>query len=298
MKELLTSIKRTPFQSTASVLILFLTLFLSYIFFYLTVFLYGLLGYVETRPQVMVYFQTTTEEKTIQKIKTELIESGKVESVNYVSKEDALKLYRDLNKSNPLLVEMVSADMLPASLEINAKEPRFLSEIAEYVKRQPGIDEVDFQKSVVDRLISVTSIFRKLSTIILSFLLFTSCITIMALSAFKIALKKSEIEILQLLGATTWDVRKPFIKEGAFFGFVSGTTTWLVYYAINLYFYPFLSSYLSGLPSINIFTLYSYQVSIWPPNIPFYAISYLFCIGFGSIIGMFGNFLSTSKYIE
>lgn len=298
MKDIIVSIKRTPFQSAASVLILFLTLFLSFVFFYLTFFFYGLLGYVETQPQVMVYFQTTAEEKTIQKIKSDLINSGKIQSITYVSKDEALKIYRDLNKGNPLLIEMVSSDMLPASLEINAKEPKFLAEIAEYVKRQPGVDEVDFQKNVVDRLITVTSIFRKLSMIILIFLLLTSSLTIMAITAFKIALKKNEIEISQLLGATTWDIRKPFIIEGMIFGFVSGTATWILFFALISYFGPFLNSYLSGIPTLKILTINAYQLNIWPPNMLFFITSYFFCIGSGGLIGALGNYLSTSKYIK
>src|SRR3990170_953691 len=123
MNEIFTSIRRTPYQSLAAFLILFFTLFLSTVMFLSLSFLYGLLGYVETKPQVTVYFQTSTHEGEIFKIRDKLMNSGKVMSLKYISKEEAFKIYKQLNKDNPLLLEMVSADILPASLEIYAKKP-------------------------------------------------------------------------------------------------------------------------------------------------------------------------------
>lgn len=65
MKEILTSIRRTPYQSLSSFLTLFFTLFLSLFFFNLTSFFNGTLSYVETRPQVTVYFKDEVSEKDI-----------------------------------------------------------------------------------------------------------------------------------------------------------------------------------------------------------------------------------------
>src|SRR3989344_1029773 len=131
MNEILTSIRRTPYQSFAAFLILFFTLFLSTIMFISLSFLYGLLGYVETRPQVTVYFQTKTPQNEIFNIRDKLMNSDKVESIKYISKADAYKIYKELNKDNPLLLEMVTSDNLPASLEIFAKKPTFLQKSRE-----------------------------------------------------------------------------------------------------------------------------------------------------------------------
>lgn len=150
MKQLLISIRRTPYQSLAVFSSLFLTLFLSLLLVFCLNFLYGLLGYVESRPQVTIYFQNETSEPSILKVKNELEKSGKVESVKYMSKNDAYALYKQLNKDNPLLLEMVTADILPASLEIFAKKPSYLPEIASYLNNVTGKDEVNFQKNVVD----------------------------------------------------------------------------------------------------------------------------------------------------
>src|SRR3990170_7478707 len=101
MKEILTSIRRTPYQSLAAFLILFFTLFLSTALFISLSFLYGLLGFVETKPQVTVYLQTNTSENAIFKVRDKLMNSGKILSIKYISKEEAYKIYQELNKDNP-----------------------------------------------------------------------------------------------------------------------------------------------------------------------------------------------------
>ncbi|HLL60604.1 MAG TPA: permease-like cell division protein FtsX [Candidatus Nitrosocosmicus sp.] len=298
MKEIFTSIKRGPYQAIASFLILFFTLFLALFFFYLTSFLYGILSYVEGKPQVTVYFQTATSESDIFKIRDTMKNSGKTTSVKYISKQEALTIYRNLNKDNPLLLEMVSSDILPPSLEIYAKKPEYLSEIAEYLRKQPGIDEVEFQKSVVDKLIGVTDMLRKISMFIFAFLMFITIIVLMTTTAFKIALKKEEIEILKLLGASNFYIRKPHLKEGLFFGFVSGTVAFAVFFLIFLYFQPFLKTYLSGLNQLSFYNYTNLNLYVWPPSVNFVVLSYLLIIGFGMLIGFIGHLIASSKYIK
>lgn len=298
MRTIFESIKRTPYQSIASFLILFFTLFLTLFFFTLTSFFSGMLDYVEAKPQVTVYFQPTVSESDIFKVRDDLTQSGKTASIKYVSREEALKVYREMNKSNPLLLEMVSSDILPASLEVYAKEPEYLNQIADYLKDKPGIDEVEFQKNIVDKLMSITDILRKVSVFIFVFLLIISFVVLMTTTAFKIALKKDEIELMQLLGASKGYIRRPYLVEGMFFGLVSGTFAFIIYYGIFFLLGGFLNNYLTGISNLEFYGLGSLGLFVWPPSISFIALSYFITIFFGLVIGLIGNFLSTSKYIE
>ena len=109
--------------------------FLSLILFVSLTFLYSTLSYLETKPQVTVYFQKKAPENQIFKVRDELMNSGKVLNIKYTNKNDAFKIYKQDNKDDPLLLEMISADILPPSLEIYAKKPVYLPEIAEYLKK-------------------------------------------------------------------------------------------------------------------------------------------------------------------
>src|SRR5207253_2123915 len=101
----------------------FFTLFLSLFFFNLNSFFNSILSYVETKPHVTVYFQKQVSEGDIFKVRNAIQDTGKIASVEYISKEKALKIYKELNRDDPLLLEMVSADILPPSLEIYTTKP-------------------------------------------------------------------------------------------------------------------------------------------------------------------------------
>ncbi len=298
MTDIFTSIRRAPYQSLASFLILFFTLFLALFFFNITSFFNGILGYVSTQPQVTVYFQTEAKDTDISALKAQIEATGKVSRVNYVSKQDALQIYKDLNKNNPLLLEMVSADILPASLEVYTTKPEYLSEVAGFAQRQAIVDEVVFQRDIVDKLVSLTNGLRKLSLGILAFLVSISFIVLMTTSAFKIALKKDEIQLLRFLGASKSYIRSPFLNEGMFFGWASATAAFAVYYAMFLYSKTFLDSYLVGITNLSFFGLESYNLYVWPPTWEYIGLTYTAIVLFGTTIGFLGNYIATSKYIK
>jgi len=298
MRTFLSSFRRTPYQSFASIIILFFTLLLALFFFNLVSFFYGVLGYVETRPQVIAYFTVETPENKVLSVKKQIEDSGKTSSVTYVSKKQALKIYKGLNKDNPLLVEMVSADILPPSLEIYAKRPEYLGQIAEYLNKRPEIDEVNYQKDIVQKLLTITNIMRQVSIFIFSFLILITIIVLMTTTAFKIAVKKDEIELMQLLGASNWYIRKPFLIEGIAFGVIASSISYLIFFGVFFYIKPYLTHYLLGIPPLPFFSLGAYGLTVWPPSPTFVVANYIGIALFGGIIGLVGNYIATSKYIK
>jgi len=297
MKEVFTSLRRTPYQSLAGFLVLFFTLFLSLVLFISLSFVNGFLSYIETRPQVTVYFQPKTPENNIFKVRDELSASGKTLSIKYINQKQAFEIYKNLNKDNPLLLEMVSADILPPSLEIYAKKPIYLPEIAEYLKKQGDVDEVQYQKDIVDKLLNLTNILRKGSLIFFVYLIFMSIIVLTTSTLFKIALKKEEIELLKLLGASNNYIRKPYLVEGLFLGSVASLISFVIVIGIFLYFNPFLRSYLAGVPSLTL-DLYVTKLTVWPMNPVFFAVMFFLSLIFGCIIAVVSSFLATQKYLK
>jgi cell division transport system permease protein len=296
MKELLTALRRTPYQSLAVLSSLFLTLFLSLLLIFCLNFLYGLLGYVESRPQVTIYFQNEVSEANILKVKGDLEKSGKVESVKYISKNDAYTLYKGLNKDNPLLLEMVTPDILPASLEIFAKKPTYLPEIANYLNGVTGKDEVNFQKNVVDKLLSLTSIVRAMSLAFFIFLMGTTIIILMTITHFKVALKKEEIELLRLMGASVEYVRRPFMNQALFLGFVSSTIVYVIFAAIIFIIYPAMQGYLNGVQSLFI-DIGPYQLTVWPITVWYAGGLYILLTAFGMGVAALATGIATRKYL-
>ncbi|PJB88549.1 hypothetical protein CO083_02300 [Candidatus Roizmanbacteria bacterium CG_4_9_14_0_8_um_filter_34_12] len=297
MSRLLKSIRRAPYQSFAAFLMLFMSLLMATALLFSIGSLYGLLGYVETRPQVTVYFQSNASESEIGKIRQELIDSGKTLSVKYVSQTDAFKTYKELNKDNPLLLEMVTADILPASLEINTKKPVYLPQIAEFLQKKAGVNEVVFQKIIIDRLVQLTALIKTISLTFFIFLTITTMIILFTITHFKVALRKDEIELLRLLGASNNFIRWPFFQESLIFAFFSATSAFLFFIGLFFYFSPFINGYLRGIDRLTINFDWA-QLTVWPINTTWLACIYFGILLFGCFTYLTASFFATKKFIK
>ena len=164
-------LRRTPYQAVASVFMMFITLFVMGLFLLLVTSTSSLVSYFESKPQLTVFFSNEKDKTSIDKLVNKLMTTGKISSTKYVSKEEALNIYREQNKDDPLLLEMVTADILPASLDISATAPQYLNEIYQMVKGEEGVDDIVFQKEVVDTIISCATTVRRIGLIFILLLI-------------------------------------------------------------------------------------------------------------------------------
>lgn len=241
-------IRRSPYQTFAAVLIMTLTFFVISMFSFV---IYGsskIISYFESKPQVTAFFKDEAKQENIDALKEQLESSGKVADMRFVSKLEAFEIYKEQNKNDPLLLELVTADILPASLEISAIKIDDLSAISEMLKDSPFVQEVIFQKDVVATLTSWTNALRKIGIGLIALLLSVSIFIIGTNIGIKISQKREEIEIMRLLGATYWYIRWPFIFEGMFYSVIGALIGWTIASGLLLYASPFLSSFLRGIP--------------------------------------------------
>lgn len=278
-------IRRSPYQAMSIVLIMTLIFTTGAIFAFLIFGSQAILSWFETRPQVTGFFKEGTKIEQIQTLQDGLSKTNKVANIKYISKDEALAIYREQNKNDPLLLEMVTANILPASLEVSTKNLSDLEEIAGVIKNDPQIEEVIFQKDVVSSLSSWTNALRKIGLGLIIVLTFISLSVILVNIGMKIALKKEEIEILKLIGASSGYIRLPFILEGIFYGLFGSVIASLINYLILLYSTPFLVNFLSGIP-------------IFPIN-PVFLISLFSTLILGGIvIGALGSYIATKRYLR
>src|SRR3989344_857542 len=221
-------LRRAPYQAIASIFMMFITLFVLALFLLLIASTTSLVSYFESKPQLTVFFANDKDKTSIDLLIEKLKRTGIVASWKFVTKEEALNSYREQNKDDPLLLEMVTADILPSSLDISAKTPKYLNDLNNMLKNEPGIDDIIFQKEVVDTLISWANTVRAVGLIFVVFLSFSTFFILLTSIGMKIAAKKEEIEILRLVGATDWYIKKPFIIEGLIYGLSGATLAWII----------------------------------------------------------------------
>lgn len=293
-----TRIRRTPYQAITAVFMMFATLFVIGVFLVLAGGSSAILSYFEAKPQLTVFFKDEKNKASVDQLTEKLKATGKVATTQYISKDQALAIYKEQNKNDPLLLEMVTADILPASLEISATSPQYLSDLAEILKKEQGIDEVVYQKDVVDTLISWTSTIRKVGAVFIAFLLISTFFILLTSIGMKIALKKEEIDILKLVGATPWYIKRPFIYEGLTYGFIGGTLAWVIESAMVLYLKPFVTSFLSGIPPLELMKFQGIPLFIWPPTPLLFAVLWTTLVLIGLLIGLVGSLFAVSRYMN
>lgn len=285
LKAVLKNLRRSPYQTAAAVTVLTLTFFISAIFVLLAVGTAVILNYFEQRPQISAFFADSATIEEIEQIKTELENTNLLSSIKFVSKEEALNIYRQQNREDPQLLELVTADILPASLEISAKDPKYLSQLANDLKEKPQVEEVVFQKDVVDRLAKWIAVLRIGGAVLIGFLIFVSLIVILMITSFRIAARREEISITQLVGATKWYIRRPFLLEGITYGLVGALLGTAAAYILFFANRPFLVKFLVGLPFFPV----NWQVLV------IVGISQI--IG-GVLVGAAGSLLALNRYLR
>lgn len=241
-------VRRSPYQAMAAVMIMVLTFFAGMVFVLLSLGADRLLSHLEKKPQVVVFFNdSVTAEDQVKDLEDLLNGTDKVSHLRFISKEEALQKYQEQNKSDPLLLELVSAKTLPASLEIGAKSVSDLPSLYDIVKTAPNIENISYMKDIVGSLIKVVGHVRRFGLVLICFLLVTSVFIILTVVGMKIALRKEEIEVQRLIGASKWYIRWPFLLEGAFYGMTGAIIGWAAISVIILVTTPYLAPYLNGL---------------------------------------------------
>ncbi|MDE2025079.1 MAG: ABC transporter permease [Patescibacteria group bacterium] len=249
-------VRRSPYQSLAAVLIMVLTFLTVSVFTLLIVGSHTIISFFESKPQVTAFFKDEAQKSDIDTLKNQLQATGKVASMKYVSKDEALQIYKQQNKNDPLLLELVTADILPASLEISTYNINDLGAIADTLKTVPAVQEVVYQKDVVTTLESWTTALRRIGAALIVILAGVSIFIMTTIIGIKIAQKREEIEIMRLIGATDWYISWPFLYEGMLYGVVGAGVGWLIATAGLLYMSPFLQSFLQGIPLFPISPLF------------------------------------------
>ncbi|MCJ7792795.1 MAG: permease-like cell division protein FtsX [Candidatus Marinimicrobia bacterium] len=280
-----THIRRSPYQSLAAVTIMTLTFFIISIFTLLGAGSQVILNYFETRPQVTAFFKDETTPSQIDLLKAKLVETGKIKEMKYVSKEEALAIYREQNKDDPLLLEMVTANILPASLEVSTTNIVYLGDVAEILRQESGVEEVIFQEDIVKALHSWTTNIRLIGLGLALAFSFAALLTILVIIGMKVALRREEVEIMGLIGASKGFIRFPFLLEGIFYGAVGVMIAWLVSFLLLLYATPFLVKFLAGIPILPVPLLFMLGLLAGE-------------LLLGAAIGTLGSFLAVRRYLK
>ncbi|KKT45685.1 MAG: Efflux ABC transporter, permease protein [Candidatus Collierbacteria bacterium GW2011_GWF2_44_15] len=248
------NIRRSPYQALSAIFVVSITMFIVAMFALVSVASQEILLTFETKPQIIAYLKDGHTPDQVNELLTQLSTTQGVKKAIYISKQDALELYKESVGNDPMLLGtvtdwgIVTADILPASVEITAQTPKSFNSISSVLERSEivsttpqGKKEIDFPQDVVAELTKWTNAIRVAGLIMVAALTLVSILTIVIIISMKISGRKLEITTLKLLGARNFYIIKPYIQESFLYGVSGALIGWLTAYIALLYSTPFLS---------------------------------------------------------
>ncbi|MFH1295495.1 MAG: permease-like cell division protein FtsX [bacterium] len=292
LSRVLQSVNKEKLFTASNLVVMTLTFLVFGLFVLIEVLSQTALNKLEREAAVTVFFKDEFSEAQIFDLKSKIEKDVRVFSVKYVSKDDAFAIFKELNKDEPLLLESVTASVLPASLEVKAKNVSNLSALADEYGQLQGVEGVKFFRDIIERFNFWRTVLGIGVGAVLAILLFVSFSIVVSTIRTAISLRGTEYEILKLVGATDDFVRKPLIYQGMLYG---GTSAFIasLFYAVML-----LAGVFTGL--LGSLGLGSFMIagSFWLPVWVFALVLMILLTLCGAVLGYLSSISAVKKYLK
>ena len=264
VKQGIINIWRNKLFSTASIATMTACIFLFGIFYALITNFQSMVENVEGGVAITVLFEDGISEEQIQAIGQAISLRPEVSDRKYTSAEEAWEEYKMIyfdgdeeategfDKDNPLAHS--------ASYEVFLKDVSLQEELVSYLESLDGVREVNQSKMVANMLTDFNRLIAYVSFGIILILFSVAIFLISNTVTVGITVRREEIAIMKLIGATDYLVKAPFYVEGILIGLIGSILPLCilrVMYGKLIEFitikFSFLSNLLTFLPVQEIF---------------------------------------------
>lgn len=247
-KEFTENLRRSPFVAITHGLQVIISLMVLGFFIMLMVFIGAFLFSLRNMVEVYAFLQTDLPAKRYVEIDKMLRDMPNVKELQYISREDALKKF---SESYHISVEdILEYNPLPPTYILRPIDVTKIESLASQLEDIDGMWQVRYGRKEVASLMKVlvgVQVVFALTLVLLLSATFSSINNIVRMSIYS---RRREIRIMQLVGATNWFIRWPFIIEGAFFGIIGALAAVLIIYLIGEAVYSLLATLEIFLPTI------------------------------------------------
>ena len=219
----LKNIVRNRIFSLASIATMAACIFMFGIFYILVTNVNAMVKDAEENVAITVFFNEGISDARIQEIGEDIKKRTEVKEIRFVSAEEAWNEFQEVYfEGNEEYAKGFSDNPLAnsANYEIYVKDIAKQTGLATYLESIDGVREVKRSQSVADTLTEFNKILSLVSGGIILILLCVAVFLINNTVTVGIAVRKEEIAIMKLIGATDFLVRFPFVVEGIVIGLI------------------------------------------------------------------------------
>ena len=276
-------------SSGASLAIICATMLIFGLFFVIIENINNMVEKLEEKQGIQIFIKGDASNDQIEELGTQIRELNGVNTMTFVSKEDALNSMRaKLKNKQNLLAGWDEENPFRASYVITLTDLTLSSEIQDSIRKFDSVYSIESRDETIQALVSIANVIRIVSLSILALLIIISIFIIANTIKLTVHARRKEISIMKYVGATDNFIRWPFIIEGILIGIIAAI--------VSLAVIALIYSLVSG-SAVRSTVLQKMEMTLLSFNtmINLLMIVYLI-LGIG--IGVIGSSLSMRKYLK
>ena len=244
-----------------------------------------------------IYVQTNTSEESVDKITSGLKQLESVESVTYVTPEDARKAFAVNNGADPDTLNALNeaSNRFPGTFNVQLVDINDTTELREFTEKdetvQASLDPNRPPSFAGERRSAIEGIAQGVVFAdrvgIIATVVFVVISSLIVFNTIRMAIfnRRDEIEMMKLIGADKSFIRGPFIVEAVVYGFIAAVLATALGIAGLYWIKDRLIGGIEIQPTIDFVTSYIGFVLLG-------------MILLGAIIGIFSSLLATRRYLK
>ncbi len=280
------SVFRNFSLSMASVICTTITLILVAIAIVVSVNVNNITKMMEEELTIVVYVEQEATDEDINNIENSLNKLSNILDVTYKSKEEWRLEMKNYSETLEVTLDYLEKNPLLDSFIVKVKDVNDLAPTTKEIKKIEHIESANYGEGTVEEIISVFNAIRTVTIVMVASLIVVTAFLISNTIKLTIFSRKSEIEIMRLVGSSNIAIKLPFIFEGFLLGFIGS----LIPIIVTIYGYIIVYEKTGGTISLGIMKLV--------PAIPFTLYVGAILVIIGSLVGMLGSARAVRKYLK
>ena len=168
-----------------------------------------------------VFIKVDATQEEIDKVGEEIRAIDGVNTVDFVSKDDALNIMRERLKDTKGVLDGFDKELLKTSYTVTVTDLSKSKDIQNQINGIENVAKIESSDETVAALVNIANGIRIVTGVILILLIIISVFIISNTIKLTVHARRKEISIMKYVGATNSFIRWPFVVEGMIIGIIA-----------------------------------------------------------------------------
>ena len=248
-----------------------------------------MLTQIEESIGISIFLEDDADADTVLALNDQLVTMEYVDSVRYISSEEALDEMKQSWDAEDILSGFDETNNpLTGSFEVNLTDISHQSEVVKKIEQLDGVRKIRSSETETEFLVKLSHFLRIFGGVLILALAAISVVIITNTIKLSVFTRRTEISIMKYVGATDWFIRWPFIIEGIIIGIVGASIPIIIAWPL---YNKLISIIYEQIPMIHSIVSFRFGIDIFSILLPVALI-------FGALLGVLGSNISLRKHLN